>query len=115
MLWHMCVHRAASWVVECNGCGRAAILGAFSQCVCTSVCHQHSTGALAISRGVRIPGVSVCVCVSARIFSMCVALGFGVSHIKPKQLPAQQLKYKLQSWQAISFHRISRMEANITT
>jgi len=29
----MCVHRAASWVVECNGCGKAAILGAFSQCV----------------------------------------------------------------------------------
>lgn len=55
----VCVLRAASWVLECNGCGRPAILGAFSWCVC--VCHQHSTRGSAISRGIQIPGIRVCV------------------------------------------------------
>lgn len=50
----VCVHKAASWAVECSGCSNAAILGAFSQ----HACHQHSTRGSAISRGIQIPGFS---------------------------------------------------------
>lgn len=48
---YVCVLGAASWVVECNGCGSAAILGAFSRCVCVCVCHQQSTGGFNYFKG----------------------------------------------------------------